>query len=220
MSSTSNRGQIVLRALGLAGRGVEIRDSANEWLDDLLQYWAQTYRFPSLRKIGDAITLSAGTSSVALPSDFGAGMAKLGLLFGTEKVPLSEKTDEEFITLNGFQAPTGRPIFYMVDKNGGKFVFNTTADKDYTFIPIYFRLPSRIQNGLDGDTEKLWLDSDHLAVQGLIHQIYIFTGDDRELAQERVVEKILAKVLRSSMQLGGGSARLGLSPERFRSIKF
>jgi hypothetical protein len=217
MSSTSTRYELVIRALQLAGRGVELRSSVEQWLNDILKSWALEYKWPALRKVGSSQTLSAGTSTVSLPSDMGSGMESL--TFGDEKVPLDEYSMDEFVIRGGFPssgASSGRPSFYTVDREAGLFRFNVAADQNYSFTPIYFKVPDAIAQTSSGDNQTVWVDDDNLVVQGLIQMIYQYTGDQREFAQEQKVNAMKATLKRGLVPMSGGPARMQLSRVRFK----
>lgn len=217
MPSRSTRLEIVTRALSLAGRDVRLRTEAEQWLNDMLRDWAFEYKYPCLRKIGSASTLASGQSRAALPADFGAGTDNL--LFGSEKVPIYERDMDEFVQARGFQGdnPTsGRPTAYAVDHVAQEFVFNATADKDYPFIPIYYRCPDAIAQTSEGDSENVWMPNDALVVQGLIEVIYQYTGDQREQPQYQKVQALKANYRRGVMPMGGGSSRIKLARTRFK----
>jgi hypothetical protein len=226
MSSSSTRAQLVTRALSLAGRGVELQSEANDWLNDMLRDWALDFKFPSLRKVGVSLTLSAGNSTLDLPSDFGAGMEKQGLLLGDEATPLGEKDFQEFTTLGGFpssSAGSGRPVFYMVDKNAKKFIFNCVADRAYAVKATYYACPDRIPNTAAGDLQSVWPDNDNIVVQGLIERIYQFTNDAREAGQANKVyhpQSGMFTVWKRQLATMGGTSRVQLSPERFKRVRF
>lgn len=217
MPSQFNRGQIVQEALRLAGRGQELRESAENWLNMMLGAWALNNRYKELRKVGSEITLLAGASTAALPADFGAGSERLE--FGSDRMPIYELTAAEFMDAGGLRSAsigTGRPMKYMIDDQAGVFRFDRRADQNYGFIPVYFYLPAAIGNGGSYDTQKVWHPSDMVVVQGLVEYIYQFNGDDREFAQGQRVEKQKGEHLRGTTPIGGGSSRVTLSPKRFR----
>lgn len=222
MPSTSSRGQIVTDALSLAGRSQELKQSCNQWLNYFLRDVGLTFRFPELRKVGSPQTLAIGQSTAALPADFGAGMEKLGMIFGPDNKPLSEMSYEEFANTNGFPvggAGSGRPYLYIVDLNARVFRFNGVADQAYLFTPTYFTQPPLLDVATSQDSQSVWLDNDMIAVQGLIWMIYQFTDDPREEAQEARVDRMLKKWQRETVKMGGTS-RVLLSPARFKTIKF
>lgn len=230
MSSSSTRAYIVTRALTLAGRGVELQSEANAWLNDMLKDWALDFKFPSLRKVLVPSTLNMGSQNAPLPADFGAGFDKQGILFGVENLPMSEKTYEEFAFLKGFPqsgTTTGRPQFFMVDRNGGNIIFNSTADQAYPFQQTYFQLPASMPTDSSGDLLHPWPDNDNITIQGLIERIYQYTGDPRELQQWQKVygpggderEGMFTKWKRELFTMGGTS-RVMPSPERFKFVRF
>lgn len=209
----SIRLEIVQKSLWLAGRDVSLSSSAKDWLNDLLRNWALEYKYPSLRKVGSTLTLAAGSSTVALPTDYGAGMDNL--LFGDEKTPLFEKTGDEFVDLGGFPASTAgntRPVFYMIDKQASIFRFNSQADKAYSFIPIYFSAPAAITN----DNAFPWFEDDKVLIQGLIGEIYQYTEDPREENQFMKVERLKASFRRGIISSTGGPKKIRLVSNTFR----
>lgn len=218
MSSQSTRYEIVTKALSRAGRGMELRHQAETWLNDFLRSCALEFRWPQLKKIGDPITLSAGSSTASLPSDFGAGMDNL--LLGSERTPLDELSMDEFVTHGGFPADTlssSRPRFYLVDRDQGVFRFGSTADQNYSVTPIYWRLPAAIPTpSSEGDLQKVWLDDDNLVIEGLIQLIYQYTGDQREFVQDQKVEAKKANIRRGMVPMSGGASRMTLSRSRFK----
>lgn len=221
MSSTVSRGQIVTDALALAGRSSELKQSANSWLNYFLTHVGITFRFPELRKVGTPGTLSIGTQTAALPADLGAGMDKLGMLFGPDMKPLDEKSYEEFAYNNGFfqtNTGNGRPVQYMVDKEAGVFRFNRAADTAYPFTPVYFKTPPTVPTDGSSDNQKVWIDNDLIAIQGLIWMIYQFTEDAREDKQGVLVEKLLMEWKRELVKMGGVS-RVLPSPARFKNVR-
>lgn len=217
MSSTGTRLEIVQRAVKLAGRGAELHQLAKELLNDLCKSWSLEYKHPDLKKVGTAITLSAGSSTAALPDDLGAGMESL--LFGSENIPLDEKTMDEFVDLGGFpqsSSATGRPSFYSVDKEAGLFRFNRSADSGYSFTPIYYKVAPTIPYSSAGDNTKIWIDDDKLAIQGLIELLYQYLGDVREESQGIRVERMKASWRRGSVPMGGGGSRIKLASDKFK----
>lgn len=221
MSSAFSRGQIVTDALSLAGRGSELKQSCNQWLSYALRDLGLTFRFPELRKVGTAQTLSQGSQTVALPTDFGAGMAESGMIFGTDNKPLQEVSYEEFATGRGFPVAgtSGRPFRYLVDLNAQVFRFDRFADQNYSFTPVYFITPPLQPVDTSSDNLPVWLDNDMLAVHALIWWIYVFTNDEREQVQEARVEKMCLKWMRQTVKMGG-TGRLLPSPARFRNSAF
>lgn len=214
--SQSSRYEIVVRALNLAGRDIRLRSEAEAWLNDMLRDWALEAKYPSLRKTG-SLTLLSGASSVDLPDDYGAGMDNL--LMGDSRVPLYERSMDEFVQLRGFQSTTlksGMPSYYCVDQNAGSILFDATADKNYGLIPIYYAVPATIEIGSAGDAETVWHPNDAVVVQGLIQVIYQYTGDQREFVQEQKVEKMKGKYRQGSVPMGGGSTRVTLARTRFK----
>lgn len=222
MASSSTRAQIVQLALAKAGRGTELTSISNQLLNTLLRHWAITYRFPNLRKVGAQQTLNQGLTTAALPSDFGAGMEKEGMIFGTDAIPLSEKNSEEFSFIGGWPPSTAgssRPIYYMIDRNAGLFRFNYTADQNYPFTPIYYSCPSDLPTDATGDNLHPWLDSDKLIIEGLVAEIYSYKEDEREFAQEKRVDRLMEQY-RKGMVPSGGNQRIMPSPERFKTVRF
>lgn len=216
MAATSTRIEIVQKALKLAGRSAELNQLGRELLNDLLKSIALKAKYPALRKVGAEQSLPAGSSTVALPSDFGAGSDHL--VFGTERSSMYEKTPDEFFDAGGLRASstTGRPTIYMIDKEAGLFRFNATADQAYGFIPVYFKLPAAIPLDASGDSQKPWFDDDLTLTQGLIELIYQYTGDAREFQQGTKFKQDLAEVRRGIVPMGGGTSRITLSKSRFR----
>lgn len=222
MASSATRYQIVTRALTRAGRGVELRGIAEEMLNDLLRMIAGDYKFPELRKQGAEITLAAGSQTASLPSDFGAGMDSM--LFGDERKLMLEKMPDEFYQNGGVQpalnGATGRPNFYIVDKEAGLFRFNTISDKAYSFIPIYFKMPPDIATpDQDGDDEYPWFSDNETLIQGLILSIYQYTSDVREQVQEAKFERYMGKYKQGSVPPGGGVSRILPARSRFRKLR-
>lgn len=221
MGSSSTRAQLVSAALTIAGRDVSITTLVNGMLNRMMRDWALQYKYPLLRKTGSAQSLAAGASTSALPSDFGAGMESL--LFGDERLPIYEKSSADFVYNNGFKpssSGTGRPYFYMVDEQGGNFVFNVTADVLYSFVPVYFRVPADLATDTSGDSSSVWMKNDELVVQGLVHKIFQYMGDEREEIQKQRVDQIMAEFRRGSTPVGGGSPKIQLSRAIFRRRRF
>lgn len=219
MASSITRYEIVIEALTLAGRSVELRGSAEGWLNRLLRKMAGEYKYPELRKQGDEITLSSGSQTAALPTDFGAGSDSM--LFGDERRPIYERMPDEFYQDGGVQptanGATGRPNFYIIDREAGVFRFNCIADRDYAFIPIYFKMPPNIATpDEDGDDEYPWFSDDETLIQGLIWKIYQYTGDMRAKEQEQTFKRHLAEYRQGSVPPGGGVSRILPSRQRFR----
>ena len=221
MGSAATRFQVVTDALALAGRGNELRQSANAWLNYSLRDVGLTFRFPELRKFGTPITLGIGQNTVSLPPDIGNGMDKSGMIFGPDVKPLNEVSFEEFANTRGFPIPnqTGRPQKYMVDLEANLFRFDNVADQAYTFTPVYFMTPPQLPINSTGDSQYLWINNDIIAVHALIWWIYCFTNDDREQAQEQRVERLLNKWKRETVKMGGTS-RVYPSPQRFKNTSF
>lgn len=222
MASSLTRSKLVQLAVGKAGRGSELYSTASDLLNIMLRHWAITYRFPNLRKVGAQQTLNTGSTTVALPADFGAGMDKEGMIFGTEAIPLSEKTVEEFAFSGGWPpnaAGSSRPIFYIVDREAGVFRFNCTADQAYPFTPVYYKVPADIPTDSSGDNTHPWVDSDQLVIEGLVAAIYAWKEDEREFAQEKRVDRLMEQYRKGLMPMGGNQ-RIMLSPERFKTVRF
>jgi hypothetical protein len=223
VASTNTRGQIVTDALSLAGRGQELVGPARGWLNYWLLHVGLTFRFPELRKVGTATSLAMGANTSPLPADFGAGMEKQGMIFGTDNKPLDELSYEDFAYNNGFPpsggVSTGRPYRYMVDKNADVFRFELFADQAYPFTPVYFMTPPLVPPVSADDGQFIWMDNDILAIEGLKLMIYSFKEDDREAAQEAKVERMLNQWKRETTKLGGTS-RVMPSPSRFKHMNF
>jgi hypothetical protein len=149
-------------------------------------------------------------------------MEKSGMIFGADNKPIQEKSFEEFAGLAGFKPTgtgTGRPYFYMVDREAGNFRFGCPADQAYQFTPVYFKKPPLPAVDSSGDSSTVWLDDDMICVQGLMWFIYIFTEDAREQAQEQRVYNMLLKWQRELIKMGGVS-RILPSPARFKNVNF
>lgn len=221
MSSTYSRGQIVTDALALAGRSSELNAACRQWLNYFLQHIGLTFRFPELRKVGSVQQLSMGTPLASLPTDFGAGMELQGMIFGSDNKPLSEVSYEDFASTNGFQPTTGtgRPYFYLIDREAGVFRFSTNADQAYSFFPVYFKKPPLLSTDSSDDSKSIWLDNDLLAVEGLMWFIYKFTSDERENSQQMKVEKMINDWKREVVKMGG-TGRVQPNPSKFKTIKF
>lgn len=221
MPSQNTRAQIVTDALALAGRSSELKQSAAGWLNYGLRDLGLSLRFPELRKVGAQQTLAMGVATATLPADFGAGMAKMGMIFGPDNRPMEEVSDQEFVINQGIPIPgtVGRPRRYIVDRDAGVFRFDMAADQAYSFTPIYFKNPPLPPTDASGDTQTVWLDNDMIAVHMLIWWIYVFTEDPREDKQEARVEGMLRKWERQTAKLGG-SSRILPSPSRFRNTSF
>lgn len=221
MPSQYARGQIVTDALSLAGRSNELKQSCYQWLNYALRDLGLCYRFPELRKVGTAQVLPIGQNTVALPADFGAGMANMGMIFGPDNKPMAEVNDIEFVINQGIPVPnaTGRPRNYIVDKEAGVFRFNMPADQAYSFTPIYYKNPPLPPVDSSGDTLTLWVSDDMIAVHTLIWWIYVFTEDAREDKQEARVKAMLVKWEREGQKLGGPS-RILPSPSRFKNTSY
>ena len=217
MSSASTRIEIVQRAVKQAGRSAELHAHAKELLNDLLRYCAITKRYKTLRKVGSSLTLSSGSSTAPLPSDFGS--ATENLLFGTEKLSLTEFEMDDFIERGGFpqdSTTNSRPSFYMTDTEAGVWRFNTSADQAYSFIPVYYKLPANLSVDQSADQEKIWYENDEAIIEGLIWKIYGYTDDAREFTQEQRWERLDAEYRRGTLPIQGGAARLRLSSATFR----
>lgn len=221
MPSQYNRGTIVDNALSLAGRSNELKQPCNQWLNFALRDLGLTYRFPELRKIGAQSALPMGQNTVALPTDFGAGMAKMGMIFGPDNKPIEEVNDIEFVINRGIPLPgsVGRPRRYIVDREAGVFRFDMPADQAYPFTPIYFKNPPLLDVSTSDDTKFIWLDDDMIAVHMLIWWIYVFTEDAREDKQEARVRQMLTRWERETQKLGGTS-RILPSPSKFKNTSY
>lgn len=218
MASSANRSQIVEEALTRAGRDVSLRELANTMLNRMLRKWALEYKYPILRKLGDVQTLSAGSSSLALPSDLGAGIDSL--LLGTERYPLYERGPDEFAQCQGYtdtgNPPSGRPGFYLVDQEAGLVRFNSNAEKNYPVQMNYFKVPENLPVDSSGDAYFVWCPDDELVIQGLIQMIYQYNNDEREGAQYQLVQTLKGNYRTGSVPMGGGVNKILLSPRTFR----
>lgn len=217
MASASTRSDIVLRALKLAGRGVELRALAIDLLNDMLRQWSREHKYPELKKVGSALSLAQGSQTSALPADFGAGIDNL--VFGPEGSPLDEVDMDDFIARGGMSiqpGTTGRPTCYTVDKNAGVFRFDRPADQAYNFTPIYYQVAPRLPTDSTGDNLNVFHSNDALVVQGLVEAIYQYTVDDREFTQHQKVEAMQAADRRGTVAMTGGPNRIKLS-SKFRN---
>lgn len=206
--------QIVHEAVGRAGRGSELHSLAKGWLNTILESLATESKYPILRKVGEELTLSAGQSTVDLPSDFGAGSDHL--LFSSDRVPMFETPYEEFTKWGGIPASgatSGRPTVYTVDMEAQVFRFNAVADQSYGFLPIYYKRPEAIADNSDGDSEFPWFQDSQALIEKLIAVIYQYTADPREMAQEQKANMLVDKIKRGSLPR---QARIQLNPNRFR----
>jgi hypothetical protein len=211
------RSDLVLTALKQAGRGAELKAHAEILLNQQLRTLANTNKYPKLRKVGAVSTLSAGSSTLPLPADFGAGVDRL--LTGIQRIAIEEKTLDEFVDMGGFPETTasaGRPSYYFLDREAGVFRFNVSADQAYDILPIYFKTPADIAIGAPGDLEYPWFEDDKILTELLIAQVYQYTEDQREFEQDKKAQYLLAQYRQNAMQIEGGSARVRLSPSRFR----
>jgi hypothetical protein len=220
-SSSLTRLETVTTALALAGRDVGIRSLAESLLNMVLKHMALEYKYPVLRKVGDVQTLASGSSTTDLPSDWGAGGDNL--LFGDDRLPIWELSMDDFVAAGGFpgtNVSTGRPSRYIADQNANQFRFNSTADQNYSFIPVYYSCPAAIPSGdIAYDSQKLWMPNDDINVQGLVWKIFQYTGDVREAQQFQLWERLKAQYRQGSVPLGGGSNRVGLSRQTFKTRK-
>jgi hypothetical protein len=217
MASQLSRIEIVRQAVALAGRGSEMYPTARTLLNTILRSLALRAKHPALRKTGTEITLAAGSTTVELPSDFGAGSDHL--IFGSDRKPIFELGSDEFVDRGGFpsnSAGNGRPTAYIVDLNAGVYRFNVAADQAYGFIPIYFCVPEAIDEDSNGDTEKPWYRNDETLVEGLLWRLYTYLQDVREDTQKAKFEQAVAADLRGSVPMNGGVSRIRLNPARFR----
>lgn len=217
MPSSKTRGQIVSTALKLAGRGQELKTLAESCLNSMLRAWAFEKRYPELRKVGAEQTLSAGSWTLSLPADIGAGIDHI--MLGNERTSVNEIEMDEFIDRGFYQQATpttGRPMVFCTDIESGLIRFNCCADQAYSVIPVYFKLPDDIPEGGSNDNDKVWMANDDAVIQGLIEYIYQYTGDDREGMQSQKAEAKKGSYRRGT--IGSGVARLQLSRNRFRRI--
>lgn len=217
MSSATTRLEIVQRAVKQAGRSAELYAHAKELLNDLLRGAALANRYKVLRKVGSAMTLSTGTQTVALPADFGC--ATDNLLFGNENFPLTEFELDDFIERGGFPAvgtANSRPNFYTTDVESKVWRFAASADVDYQFIPVYFKLPPNYLLSALDDNTLLWYENDDAIVEGLIWKIYKYTDDAREFAQKQLWDQLDGQYRRGTMPIQGGASKVRLSPGAFR----
>ena len=215
MGSSATRYEIVTEALTRAGQDVSLRELSETMLNRMLRKWSLEYKYPILRKIGDVQTLSAGSSSLALPLDYGAGIDSL--LLGTERSPLYERSPDEFLQFNGLSGATGRPQFYMVDQEAGLVLFNLISAEAYPVQMVYYKAPADIAvNDSAGDDQTVWMPDDELAIQGLIQMIYQYANDDREGVQSEIVKSLKGDYRRGSVPMGGGVNKILLSPRAFK----
>lgn len=181
----------------------------------MLRKWSLEYKYPVLRKLGDVQTLSAGSSSLALPLDYGAGIDSL--LLGTERSPLYERSPDEFVQFNGMSGSNGRPQFYMVDQEAGLIRFNLVSDDSYSVQMIYYKAPADIAvSDSTGDSQNVWMPDDELVIQGLIQMIYQYANDEREGAQGEIVKALKGDYRRGCVPMGGGVNKILLSPRAFK----
>lgn len=217
MASSKTRSQIVEEALTRAGRDVSLRELGNTMLNGMLRKWALEYKYPVLRKLGSVQTLSAGSSSLALPSDLGAGVDSL--LLGTERFPLYERSSDEFIQSQGYpdtsNPSVGKPVFYMVDQEAELARFNTSADQAYPVQFVYFKAPADLSLDSTDDALKVWCPDDELVIQGLIQLIYQYNNDEREGPQYQLVQALKGQYRAGSVPMGGGINKILLSPRTF-----
>lgn len=217
MPASDTRYNIVVRALQQSGRGMELAAQTKDLLNDLLEDWALGTKWPLLKRTGPAQTLAAGSTTATLPTDFGAGMDDMP--FGNENIPLDYVEAEEFSSMYGFPSSTasnGRPRFYTVDLDAGVFRFNCAADQNYPFIPIYFRLPSRIPTDQTGDNTKPWFPNTKLIIEGLIESIYQFKEDEREFEQHKKVRDLMEQFKLGQVPL---KARVTLNRSVFPRVR-
>lgn len=215
MESSLTRQQIVEQALVRAGRDVGLRPLAEVMLNTMLRAWAQHYKFPILRKVGETITLAAGTNSIPIPSDFGAG---LDVMLSPTGLPITEKSMEDFIAANGFAGISGEPSAMVTDQNAMLFRFNYAPQSNYVVRPIYFRMPAdyATPDDVEADNSKLWFPDDEVVIQGLMHLIYQYNGDQREFSQAQLVEAMQGKYARGSVPNSPTGNRVRLSRNTFR----
>ena len=202
--------EIVTTAMNKAGVSVAIRTEVNGWFNDMLRTWAFEHKWPKLKKIGAAITVTGVTAP--FPTDFGAGMDNL--LFGDDKTPLAFYDLDDFVFKRGFEvanSTNARPDFYTIDENNEVFRFNRTPDKSYSAIPIYYSIPTVIT----ADATKPWFHDDEAMIQGLIAEIYQYTEDSREDKQNAKVEILIGKTKRGILSRTGGSKTLTLARGTF-----
>lgn len=213
--SRSTKLALVQRALKQAGRGQELQAHAKELFDDMLDNWAREFKYPRLRKVGSSLSLTGGSSTVSLPSDYGAGMDNL--LFSDSKIPLQEVDGDDFIYSGGFEediVSRSVPDRYYVDEQAGLIRLNAAPSSAQSLIPIYFSLPVPV-----GDNDTVWYPDDKILVEGLVAEIYQFNGDERENDQFIKVEALKNKNLRGLIPLAGGSTRIKMARTRFRPVR-
>jgi len=216
--SSKKRSDVVLVALKKAGRGVEIKELAEIFLNDVLKDEALRNRYPVLRKTGSG-TLATGSSTASVPTDYGAGMENL--LMGENRIPLIEKSNDDFTMLNGYRADaidsTGPPLFYTIDQEAGLIRFNVKADKAYPLVLVYYKLPADIELGAGGDNDYPWYPNDKVLVNLLKAEIFEYVDDERQYVALDRADQEAAKYRRGVFPQQGGSVRVTLNPSRFRN---
>lgn len=218
MASSSTRLEIVQRAVKQVGRSAELYSHGKELLNDLLRGAALANRYKVLRKFGSTQTLSIGSQTVSLPSDFGVGTESL--VFSDTSVPISEVDLDDFVEGGGIPAygtSGGRPTNFMTDKEAGVWRFNRAADRAYSFTPIYYKLPEAYALDSTDDNTQIWYEDDQAIIEGLKWKLFAYTDDVREVNQYRLWEQLDAQYRRGTQVIHGGMARVRLSPARFRT---
>lgn len=213
MPSSSTRLEIVQRAVKLGGRSAELYGEAKAWLNDLLGHLAEKNKYPALFKVFDrTLTLSAGGSTVAFPSDMGAGVESIVL--DNEGTPLTELAFDDYVSAGCFQptnASPGRPTAYFVDKNARVIRFNCAANKAYSLSGGYYQKPVAYAVDATDDDTQIWYSDDATIVEGLVQKVYQYTGDQREFIQDQKFQNMDANFRRGNMPMSGGVQRVRLS---------
>jgi hypothetical protein len=218
MASSRTRLQLVTLAVKQAGRGAELYDQGKDLLNLVLRKLAIEAKYPALRKIGTVITLSGGSTTAALPTDFGAGSDHIA--FGPERSRMEELEAQQFFDQGGIPSTTagsGRPTAYMVDREAGMYRFNRIPDQSYDFLPVYFKMPADLAaNSSSADGQSVWYDNDDTLIELLKTELYVWLNDERENVQRQLAETKVAADRRGMFPISGGSTRLRLSPNVFR----
>jgi hypothetical protein len=218
MPSSLTRQVLVETAAKQAGRSAEIYAHSKLLLNNLLRANALQRRYRVLKKVGTAITLPQGSDTAVLPEDFGAAFESLNP--ENSRNPLIEFEMDDFIERGGMfrsGSSTGEPLFYTVDREASLIRFNCPANKNFSYIPVYYKLPAPYALDSSADNTKVWYEDDLTLIEGLMAYIFQYTDDQRHIEQLQKFDVLDSKYRAGTQPIQGGSSKIRLASSTFRT---
>lgn len=217
MAQTSARTgtQIIAAALKKIGNET-ITAEAQVELNNVLDRLYTDFRWPFLRSFVSG-SITAGTTSTALPSDFVDiwDRQSLSIIDPTSntKLPITTWSVQEYDQLIN-PSEQGTPQKVLVNYNTMTFRLSPLPNQTYTYEIIYRSKPSRITDF----SAVVNFPNDMLLEQYIFAWACGFEDDERAMQEMQVAEKMMRQFLKGFNLNTGKNSRVALSSSRFSDM--